>query len=143
MRRKIGAFGFVTLCLMVVSVGLFQAPTECHGFEIAIEAAPNTLNVQSQGQVVTVHTSIVYWDVEHESVYLNGVQINSWKADNRGYFVAKFLMSEVKALADAGSLRVPGENELSLTGYTTEGAEFTGFCVITVIDVEPAGAGRR
>ena len=74
---------------------------------------------------------------------LNGIEISWWKADNQGNFVAKFLMSEVKALADSGDLDVPGENELSLIGYTREGTEFTGSQVITVIDVEPAGAGGK
>jgi hypothetical protein len=143
MTRKIGTVGLTIFCCIALSIAFFQAPTECHGFEIAIDVAPNTLNIQSQGQVVTVHTSIVYGDVDHDNVYLNGIKINSWKADNRGYFVAKFLMSEVKALADSGKLDVPGENELSLIGYTTEGTEFTGFQFITVIDVNPQGAGGK
>ena len=48
-------------------------------------------------------------------------------------------MSEVKALDDSGDLDVPGDNELTLVGYTTNGVEFTGSQVITVIDIEPAG----
>jgi hypothetical protein len=47
-------------------------------------------------------------------------------------------MSEVKALAVSGALVVPGENELTLVGSTTDGAEFTGTEKITVIDVKPA-----
>jgi hypothetical protein len=72
---------------------------------------------------------------------LNGIPINWWKADNQGNFVAKFEMSEVKALADSGELQVPGENELTLTGVTTGGREFTGTETITVINVEPNGSG--
>jgi len=128
---------FVISLLLVFNIG------DCQAFEIGIEVAPNTLNIQSEGHVVTVHTSIVYGAVDHDNVYLNGIEISSWKADARGYFVAKFLMSEVKALADTGDLVVPGENELTLLGYTTDGAEFTGTAVITVIDVEPAGAGGK
>jgi len=141
MKRKIGMVGLAAFCCIALSISLFQAPTECYGFEIGIEVAPNTLNIQSQ--VVTVHTTIKYVSVDHDNVYLNGILISSWKADNRGYFVAKFLMSEVKALADTGDLEVPGENTLSLVGYTTEGTEFTGYHVITVIDVVPAGAGGK
>jgi hypothetical protein len=81
--------------------------------------------------------------VDHDNVFLNDILISSWKADNQGNFVAKFLMTEVKALADSGDLEVPGENILSLVGYTTDGAEFTGSEVITVIDVQPAGAGGK
>ena len=120
-----------------------QMPANAYGFEIGIEVAPNTLNIQSASQVVTVHTTIKYADVDHENVYLNEIQISSWKADNQGNFVAKFLMEEVKALADSGDLDVPGENELSLLGYTTDGEEFTGTQAITVINVEPAGTGGK
>ena len=79
-----------------------KAPAECHGFDIGIDVAPNTLNIQSDGQVVTVHPSIAYGDVDHENVYLNGKEMSSRKAAGRGYFVAKFLISEVRALADGG-----------------------------------------
>ncbi len=127
------------ICVIALMLIFLKAPTECHGFGIEIDVAPNTLNIQSQGHVVTVHTSIIFGDVDHENVYLNGIQISSWKADSRGYFVAKFLMSEVKALDDSGDLDVPGDNELTLVGYTTNGVEFTGSQVITVIDIEPAG----
>jgi hypothetical protein len=130
-------------CCLALALIFFQAPAKCHGFEIAIEVAPGTLNIQSQGQVVTVHTGIFYGSVDHDDVYLNGILINSWKADNQGNFVAKFLMSEVKALAISGGLVVPGENELTLVGYTIEGVEFTGSQTITVINVEPAGAGGK
>lgn len=131
------------ICVIGLLLVFLKIPTECYGFEIAIDVAPNTLNIRSEGQVVTVHTSIAYGSVDHDNVFLNGIEISSWKADNRGNFVAKFLMSEVKALADSGDLTVPGENELTLVGYTTEGTEFTGSQVITVIDIEPAGAGGK
>ena len=135
------------ICVIALMLIFLKAPTECHGFGIAIDVAPNTLNIQSQGTVVTVHTDIKFCDVEvdddNKNVYLNGIQIDSWKADSRGYFVAKFLMSEVKDLADTGDLDVPGENELTLVGYTIDGVEFTGLQEITVIDVEPAGAGGQ
>ena len=62
-------------CLPVVFVlalllFFFETPSECHAFEISIDVAPNTLNMQSEGQVVTVHTSIAYSDVDHDNVYL-------------------------------------------------------------------------
>ena len=127
------------ICVIALMFVSFNAPTECHSFEIGIDIAPNTLNIQSQGHVVTVHTSIKYFEVDHQNVYLNDIEISSWKADNRGYFVAKFLMDEVKALADNGDLIVPGDNSLTLIGYTTDGSEFTGSQVITVIDNVPSG----
>lgn len=132
----------VSLCVVfcaIFAVGIFSMPYTSRAFEIIISVAPNTLNLQSMGQVVTVHTDIAYSSVDAETVFLNSIAIDSWKADNRGNFVAKFLMSEVKALATDGYLAVPGENELTLTGSTKDGAEFTGSTSITVIDIQPSG----
>ena len=131
------------VCVLAFMLICLNVPTTSYGFDIGIDVAPNVLNIQSQGNVVTVHTTISYGSVDHDNVYLNGIEISSWKADNRGYFVAKFLMSEVKALADSGNLEVPGDNELTLVGYTTDGSKFTGSQVITVIDIQPAGSGGQ
>jgi hypothetical protein len=131
------------LCCLALALVFFQAPAKCHGFEISIDVAPSTLNILSQGEVVTVHTSIAYSSVVGGTVTLNDLPISWWKADNQGNFVAKFLMSEVKALAEVGGLEVPGENELTLVGYTTDGAEFTGSQTITVINVSSAKGDRN
>ena len=141
--RKIKRSYLPIIFVMALLVMSLNTPTESYGFEIAIDVAPNTLNIASQGQVVTVHTSIAFSYVVGGTVSLNEIEISWWKADNQGNFVAKFEMSEVKALADSGDLVVPGENELTLVGYTTDGAEFTGSQVITVIDVDPTGAGGK
>ena len=130
---------FVTICIIFLMLIFLNAPAECQGFEIDIAISPNTLNLQSQGSVVTVHTTIPYGDVAYESVFLNGIAISSWKADNKGFFVAKFSMSEVKALADEGCLIVPGDNELTLAGYTTKEKEFLGSDIITVIEGNSVG----
>jgi len=52
-------------------------------------------------------------------------------------------MGEVKALADTGDLQVPGENEITLVGTTTDGATFTGTQTITVINIYPTGSGKK
>ncbi len=134
----VGLFSFVVLSIFAV-----VAPTPSHGFDITIQVSPSTLNIQSCGEVVTVHTSIAYSSVVGASVTLNNLPISWWKADNQGNFVAKFVMSEVKALADTGDLEVPGENEITLVGTTTDGATFTGTQTITVINVQPSGSGRK
>jgi hypothetical protein len=131
------------ICVIALMLIFLNVPTECYGLDIDIDVAPNTLNIQSQGQVVTVHTNIAYYSVVGATVTLNGIEISWWKADNQGNFVAKFEMSEVKALAYDGVLTVPGENELTLVGYTTKEEEFTGSQKITVIDVDPAGEGGQ
>lgn len=137
--KRMKAFCLPLVCCLALALVFFQVPAKCHGFDITIEVAPSTLNILSQGQVVTVHTGIAFSSVEGGSVTLNGIPIDWWKADNQGNFVAKFLMSEVKALADSGALVVPGENELTLAGSTTDGGVFTGTQTITVINVKPIG----
>ena len=69
---------------MPLSLIFLQVPPECLGVEITIDVAPNVLNIQSEGEVVTVHTDIDYGDVDVSTVYLNGEYINSWKVDNWG-----------------------------------------------------------
>jgi len=143
MSRKMRSFGLALFSCVVLSIALFHAPVPSHGFDISIQVSPSTLNIQSSGQVVTVHTSIAFSSVVGGTVTLNGIEIDWWKADNQGNFVAKFVMDEVKALADSGDLEVPGENDLTLVGYTNDGAEFTGTQTITVIDVIPSGSGGK
>jgi hypothetical protein len=69
------------------------------------------------------------------SVSLNGVTINSWKADDQGNFVAKFLMSAIKNLP----LNIGGYNTMTLTGNLVSGGTFTGSEEILVVNVIPAG----
>jgi hypothetical protein len=132
----LAVFGCVALSLM-----LLQVPAECFGFEITIDVAPNVLNIQSEGQAVTVHTNIDYGDVDVHSVFLNGVDISSWKADNRGNFVAKFLMDDIKTLDGliTDGDNVDGHNTLTLVGVTKDGEAFVGTEEIKVIDIVPQG----
>ncbi len=143
MARKVQSFGWVCCLVVVIPVAFLCAPAPSHGFDISTQVSPSTLNIQSKGEVVTVHTDIPYSSVVGGTVILNGIPISWWKADNQGNFVAKFDMSDVKALAEAGELEVPGENVLTLTGYTNDGEEFTGTETIVVIDVQPAGSGGK
>jgi hypothetical protein len=129
------AAGPLTFLVLIVALSLFHAPATCYGAEITIDVAPNTLNLQSEGKVVTVHTDIAYGSVDVTSVYINGVAIASWKADNRGNFVAKFSMDDVKSL---DGLIIDGYNILQLVGLTTDGEPFSGEQDIMVIDVIPS-----
>ncbi len=117
---------FASLVLALLAIAI-----PCSAEEIAIDVAPNTLNLASSGQVVTVHTDLAYWSVDVTSVYLNGVLIQSWKADNRGNFVAKFSMDDVKLL---DGLVIDGYNTLTIVGLTFDDMEFWGEQEIMVID---------
>ena len=123
-------------CYLLLFAGLLLHPAGAYSFESTIRIAPNVLNIQSEGTVVTVHTDISYWVVDAYSVSLNGIEISSWKADNRGNFVAKFPMDEVKMLDD---LIIGDYNTLTLEGSTRDGEEFYGEIDILIINVLPKG----
>ena len=129
----------VTGCVLAVTLFwfLFPAAALSEEIQIQIDVAPNVLNIQSQGEIVTVHTDIAYSAVVGATVFLNGVPIQWWKADARGNFVAKFVMDEIKTL---DGLKIDGYNTLLLIGYTTDGDPFIGQQEIKVIDIIPRGS---
>ena len=135
MKPKINflRLAFTTAIVFFLSAGFSPAP-----LEINIDVAPNVLNIQSEGTVVTVHTDIAYSAVEGATVLLNDVPIAWWKSDSRGQFVAKFNMEEVIDLYYA-DLLVLGDNELTLTGTTKTDDDFSGTHIIKVIDVASTG----
>lgn len=126
----------VVACLCTALIGFLVLPAAVSAFEIEIDVSPNVLNLQSESTVVTIHTDIAYSLVAGSTVFLNGVPIDYWKSDNRGYFVAKFLASDIKALE---GLVVDSYNTLVMTGYTKDGEAFIGQQDIMVIDVQANG----
>ncbi len=125
-RITISVFGMVALLVAFVSVA--QAL-----YEIEIDVSPNVLNLQNQGEVVTVHTDISYSAVVGSTVTLNDVEISHWKSDNRGNFVAKFVMEEIKDLP----LNIGELNTLTLIGETSDGIQFSGSQDILVVNNIP------
>jgi hypothetical protein len=101
--------------------------------QIAIQVSPNVLNLNNQGEVVTIHTDIAYGLVVGASVTLNGLPIDWWKSDDRGNFVAKFYMEAVKGMP----LNLNDYNTLTLTGTTIYGDTFTGSDEIKVVKIVP------
>ena len=85
-------------CAAVCVLGLVMgtALPNADAADLSIEVAPNVLNLASVGSWVTVHTNIAYGEVEYASVFLNNVPISWSKEDNRGQFVAKFVIDEVR-----------------------------------------------
>ena len=123
-------------CFVLFSF-LFFSPATSYSddIEIEIDVAPNVLNIQSEGTLVTIHTDISYWLVEPATVLLNDIAISWWKQGNRGNFVAKFSMGEVKSVFEDDDLW--NYNYLTLLGSTKGGEEFSGTQAILVIDVPP------
>lgn len=119
---------------IIAAILLFGSINVVFAFEISIQASPNVLNMESNGEVVTIHTDIAYWSVDVYSVYLNGVAIQSWKADDRGNFVAKFDMGAIKTL---DGLVIGDYNTLKLVGDTFLGESFSGSSDVLVKDNNP------
>ena len=116
-----------------LAIVMLAAPAAWSAEEITIEIAPSTLNIQSNGKVVTVHTDIAYSHIDVYTVYLEGVAINSWKADDRGNFVAKFLIDEIKGIS---GLVINDYNTLKFVALTTyaEPVSVWGEADVMVID---------
>ena len=99
--------------------------------EIDITVSPHVINIASASTVVTVHTDIAYSAVDGASVALNGIEIDWWKSDNRGYFVAKFVAGEVKEIVDPGTTAT-----LTLEGWTKLRGSFSVSDDVDVIEVK-------
>jgi len=130
-----------TIWALGMAIVMLAAPTICSAEEIliTIDIAPATLNIQSNGKVVTVHTDIAYSDVEVFSVFLEGVHINSSKADDRGYFVAKFLIDEIKGIP---GLNIGDYNLLQFVAATTSGVPVLGEAYVMVINSDSGTGGN-
>lgn len=140
---RVSRVGMLIPFFLVVAFGLIFCPTSAVGqddlgCEEMITVAPNVLNIQSLGTVVTVHTELPYALVDEATVSLDGIPIDWSKADNQGYFVAKFPMDAVKALAGSSSMDLPGYMTLTLEGVVDD-EYFCGVQDILVIDILPKG----
>ena len=136
--KKSPLVGRHTLWALAMAIVMLAAPTICSAEEIliTIEIAPSTLNIQSNGKVVTVHTDIAYSEIDVYSVYLGGVYIDSSKADDRGNFVAKFLIDAIK---DIDGLSIDDHNLLQFVAATTSGLTVLGEADVMVIDSGTGG----
>ena len=124
-----------TLLLLGLATVLFAMPAIGSACDNEIRIAPNTLNLRSDGTVVTVHTDVPYSDVDVYSVYLGDVAISAWKADDRGFFVAKFLMDDIKAI---DGLVINDYNTFQFVAITYSGQPICGEAEVMVIDRGPA-----
>jgi len=124
-----------TLLLLGLATVLFAMPAIGSACDNEIRIAPNTLNLRSDGTVVTVHTDVPYSAVDVYTVYLGDVAISAWKADDRGFFVAKFLMDDIKAI---DGLVINDYNTFQFVAITYSGQPICGEAEVMVIDRGPA-----
>lgn len=89
---------------------------------IDIKISPNTINLNSDGEWVTVHADIPIAGVVHVEIFLNGVEVavERTKADAQLDLVVKFKVSEVEDIVSppSATLELVGEVE------TEEGVQF-------------------
>lgn len=124
-RKKLNFFLALLIMGLILPTSIFSQEV------IEIQVSPSILNLQSNGVVVTIHTDIPFSQVDAQSVSLAGVEIDSWKSDNQGFFVAKFDMDVIK---DIESLVIGEYNTLTLDGLKYSGDEFTGSEDVMVIN---------
>jgi len=132
-RRLSTALPRPVFAILIIALVAAMAPALGTAGEITIKVivTPTTLNLASGGSVVTAQTDIPYRDVEASSIYLNGVALDWWKVNNRGYFVAKFDMDDVKHVE---GLNIDEYNTLTLVGVTKNGNTFMGSAEVMVTD---------
>jgi hypothetical protein len=130
-HRTIRTIGRTILTALGLAVLIFAAPASGSACDNEIRIAPNTLNLRSSGTVVTVHTDVPYSAVDVYTVYLSGVAIDAWKADDRGNFVAKFLMNDIKTI---DGLILNDYNTFQLVAVTLDGDPICGEAEVMIID---------
>jgi hypothetical protein len=117
--------------LMCFVLMLFTSLNSYSQIAIEIQVSPSTINLQNQGTWVTIHTDIAYSAVVGATVTLNGVEIERWKSDNQGDFVAKFIIQDIMDLP----LILDDYNTLTLKGVTSDERLFSGSAEVMVINV--------
>jgi hypothetical protein len=116
---------------LVIATLFIIADRSASAGEVDITVSPKVINLASASTVVTVHTDIVYTMVDGSTVELNGILIDWWKSDSRGYFVAKFQANAVKGIVKPGTTA-----NLTLTGEIKLGVTFIGMDEVDVIDAK-------
>jgi hypothetical protein len=130
--KRITIAGILLISLVAVSVGVAAEDKL-----INIVVSPHTLNLESHGNGVTVHTNIAYADVNCSTVTLKvegaDITIRSCYPDLCGDLVVKV---DRDAVVDAiGDSDASTEADFTLTGFTTSEDQFTGTDTIRVIEV--------
>jgi hypothetical protein len=121
------------MSVLVLILGLSAGASATETVGIAI--APQTVNLQFQGEWVTVHADIPFAAVVKGSVALDGISADIETADDCGDLVAKFDMDKADGIRDYLETFVEeGRATLTLTGDTIAGSSFSGSDTVRVID---------
>lgn len=125
---------FILLCS---TFAIFLAPAaSASETEIPIQVSPGTLSMLSQGEWITVHADVKFSLVTDAEITLNGVPVVTSFADDRGYLVCKFYLSDIKNLA----INVGTTIELKLTVFIEGGETYVGYDTLRIVVSTPKRA---
>lgn len=99
--------------------------------QIDIMCSPSAvvMDAAAAGDCITVHTDLAFREVDRTvTVTLNGIPAYLLKADNRGFLVAKFRLTAVRAILEAPTTM------LKMQGATISGLAFSGSDTVRVIE---------
>ena len=122
--RKV--LGFV--CASLVVLGAFA--TTAHAVDIQV--APQTINLASKGQWLTIHVDIPYRLVDTVEVTVNEapVKVAFTKPDDCDDLVVKVDLADVKKVLEGVD---PGPVTVAVDGATKEGGTFSGTSSVEVV----------
>jgi len=142
MKRRTSA-GILLIVIAMLFIGVV-AEGSSELMEIHIDVAPKTLNLESNGNGVTVHTNIAYSSVDCNTVTMKveGVEIYecSCYSDYCGDLVVKVDREDVVYAIGYPDVS-PTNATFTLSGSTATGL-FTGTDTIDVIDVAQSGSKK-
>lgn len=119
-------------CAVLAVLALVLSPLRAADSTVPvnIQCSPSVvvLHAIAAGDCLTVHTDLRFRDVDTtRPLELNGLQAYAAFSDSRGYLVAKFDLTALRAL-----LSLPATT-LTLTGFTDDGSAFAGSDVVRVV----------
>ena len=113
----------LSIILLAVMMGLHftaYAAEPCDE-SIVIEPAPYIINLHSNMEIFVIHTNMHYWDVDPETVTVNGVLPFAWKIDDLLQYDALVMLEDLLLSDEADPVLVAGEyNTLTLRGNYQE-----------------------
>ena len=110
----------ILLAVMMVPHFTANAEEPCDE-SIIIEPAPYIINLHSNMEIFVIHTNMYYWDVDPETVTVNGVLPFAWKIDDLLQYDALVMLEDLLLSDEADPVLVAGEyNTLTLRGNYQE-----------------------
>ncbi len=129
MTRNTARWGFAVLTVLALMFTSVRATEGTLQIDIMCSPSVVVMDAVAAGDCMTVHTDIAFSEVDRTApVELNGIPAYLLKADNRGFLVAKFRLTAVRAILEAPT------TALTIQGTTLSGLAFSGSDTVRVIE---------